>query len=126
MKYRILACAFAAGCSGGAETDTSGPVETDTTPACQALTDGDWTGSGPALGMAMGVTLTMDTSGCTFTLTDWSMQMGSLPDSGTVDDDTVTLGSDSYWATCTGTATGGTAFDGVCADDNAAFSFELN
>ena len=128
MRTLLPILLFAAGCTGNPEeTDTSsGDTDTDAA-ACQALTDGDWTGSGAAFGMAMGVSLTFNATGCAFTLTDWSMNMGSLPDSGTVEGDSVTLGGDdSYWATCVGEATGGTSIDGVCADDGAAFSLDLD
>lgn len=126
MRFSPLPFLLATACSGGGETDTSA-ADTDTTPACQTLTDGTWTGSGAAFGMAMDVTLTLDGAACSFTLTDWDMVMGSLPDGGTIAEDTVTLaGTDAYWSTCVGEATGGTVIDGVCEEDGAAFSFELN
>lgn len=126
MRFSLSMFLFAAGCSTGGETETD-TVETDTTPACQALTNGAWVGSGAAFGMAMGVTLTLDSDTCAFTLTDWDMVMGSLPDGGTVDGDTVTLsGDDAYWSTCVGEATGGTTIDGVCSEDGAAFTLALN
>ena len=116
-------------CTAADETDALDTDDTDvvdTAPACVALVDGAWSGSGAAFGMRMGVTLTMDSEGCSFTLTDWDMDMGPIADAGTVADDQVTLsGPDSYWATCTGTATAdGTSVDGLCADDGAAFALE--
>jgi hypothetical protein len=118
-------------CAGTAETDDSdAATDSDTDVAeeegCTALTSGDWTGSGAALGMPMGVELEMDAESCTFELNNWSMEMGSLPDSGTVDGDQVTLGGDAYWETCAGTADSEEGFSGVCSDDGAAFSFELD
>ncbi len=126
MRLAAILCLVATGCSPAADTSTD-TVETDTTPTCQALTEGVWVADGAAFGMAMGVTLTLDASTCAFTLTNWSMIMGTLPDGGTIDGDTVTLtGSDPYWTTCSGEAVGGTAIDGVCSDDGAAFTLELN
>lgn len=92
---------------------------------CTALVDGDWTASGSAFGMAMGMTVAMDVEGCTFTIDDWSMAMGSLPDAGQVNMDEVGLSSadDSYWATCTGTVNeDGTEASGVCSGDGGAWS----
>jgi hypothetical protein len=104
--------------------DTDGGGDSDTLPACTALTDGEWDGGGSALGMTMGVTLTMDATACTFTLTNWSMNMGDMPDAGTLDGDTVTMGSSSYWSGCEGTVDSAEQFAGSCAD-GASFGFSF-
>jgi hypothetical protein len=113
-------------CSSGT-VDSSGDtdvVDTEPTgPQCTALTSGEWSGGGSALGMTMGVTLTMDEAACTFTLTDWSMVMGDLPDQGSIDGDAVTMGSSSYWSGCTATVSSATQFSGAC-DDGASFGFQ--
>lgn len=104
-----------------AAVDDSGEEEA----ACVALQDGDWSVQGPAFGMRMGMVVTMDVESCSFTITDWSMQMGSMPDGGTVEGSTVTLGSatDTYWGSCAGDMDAdGTEANGQCADDAAGWS----
>lgn len=112
----LLLAAVATGCAGG---DGGGE--------CTSLVDGAWTLGGDALGMEMGATVTMDVAGCTFTISDWSMEMGSLPSGGSVSGAEVTLtGDDDYWATCTGTVSDdGTSVEGAC-DDGSAFSMAVD
>lgn len=108
-----------------ADTDTDADSDADTDVGCTALTDGTWDAGGAAFGMTMSMTVTMDVTGCSFTITDWDMQMGVLPDGGTVAGDQVSLTGSAYWETCTGTATtDGTSVSGVCSDDGAAFSLD--
>jgi hypothetical protein len=110
-----------------ADTDVGDTDVEDTSPPCVTLVDGAWYGAGSAFGMRMGVTLTMDVDQCSFTLTDWSMDMGPIADAGTIDGDEVTLsGPNDYWATCVGTAAeDGESVDGACSADGAAFNLKL-
>ena len=131
QTFVIAAVLGLAACAGSSETDdTDSTADSDTDGAteegCTELTSGDWVGSGAAFGMSMGVELEMDAEGCTFELNNWSMNMGSLPDGGTVDGDQVTLAGDSYWESCVGTADSVGEVSGVCDDDGAAFSLELD
>jgi hypothetical protein len=125
MRAWMILAIVLAGCTGEETTDTDG-TDTDVALACTALQSGAWTGAGAAFGMSMGVTLTADNDACTFTLTDWSMDMGD-PDAGTVAGDQVTLsGPDAYWSTCAGTVNSdGTAIEGICTDDDAAFALDF-
>jgi len=112
----------------GMTTGMTTGTTTGNTSGCTALMDGAWVGSGAALGgMPMGVMVMMDVAGGSFTLTDWDMVMGELPDGGTVAGDQVTLmGTDPYWATCTGTVSAmGDAVVGVCADDGAGWDLTM-
>ncbi len=125
MSVGVMAgCAGETGDSGDSDGDTD---VVDTSTACTELTSGRWEGSGAAFGMAMGVDLTMDAESCSFTLTNWSMDMGPIADAGAVDGDEVTLsGPDDYWATCVGTAESVTLVSGVCSDDGAAFELAFD
>jgi hypothetical protein len=111
--------------------DTNSEVG-DTGPAgnCVVLPSGDWTASGAAFGMRMGVTLTFDESDCTFALVDWSMNHGEdyTPQSGQVSGTTVTLGgTTSYWESCSGTtASEGRSISGLCTDDTAGFELSAD
>jgi len=121
----VSACASKTVDSGD-DSDAS-ETDTDVEPACVALTSGRWEGSGPAFGMAMGVDLTMDEADCSFTLTNWSMDMGPIADAGTVDGEEVTLaGPDDYWSSCTGTVEDAGSVSGVCTEDGAAFELVLD
>jgi hypothetical protein len=90
---------------------------------CTALTTGTWTFTGAAWGMgdnSMDGNVTMDIDACTFTLGNWDMQMDDLPSGGVLDGDAVQLdGLNSYWRSCTGTATGASTVSGTCSDDGA-------
>jgi hypothetical protein len=101
-----------AGCSGG---EGSG--------VCTPLSSGAWTIDGPAMGMPMGATLTMDVEGCEFTFTEWSMEMLSLPIGGTVDAAAVQLDGDAHWSSCAGAVNAeGTEASGTCEDDGTDFT----
>lgn len=112
--------------SACAGTDTPEPLVGGDT--CIALTAGTWTFAGPAWGMGeytMQGDLTLDATACTFTLTAWDMAMDDLPSGGAVDDVAVQFdGLNSYWRSCTGTATDQNHADGLCADDGAAWSID--
>jgi hypothetical protein len=109
-RYVVVALALVAGCDGGGEE------------ACVALVDGDWTIDGSAIGMPMGAVLTMDAEGCTFTFSDWSMEMNNLPAGGEVAGDQVTLTGGGITAGCVGTVNAeGTSAQGVC-DDGSDFT----
>ncbi|MEQ1567040.1 MAG: hypothetical protein ABMA64_15485 [Myxococcota bacterium] len=107
----------------GSETDTDTDADSDTdtdtdtdadTDTCVALQTGVWVADGPAFGMAMTGTLTMDAAACTFTLGDWDMMMDS-PSGGSVSGDQVSFEGSPDWATCLGTAdAAGTSVTGSC------------
>jgi hypothetical protein len=64
--------------------------------------------------------VTMNAEDCTFTLGNWDMVMDDLPSGGAVDGDQVQLdGLNSYWRSCTGTATDEANAAGTCSDDGA-------
>jgi hypothetical protein len=110
-----------AACNGGKDSDplTGGDD-------CTALETDVYVFAGPAWGMGkktMDGTLTMDVDSCAFTFEEWSMMMDDLPSGGVVDGDQVQLdGLNSYWRSCTGTASDEQTIEGTCADDGAAFS----
>lgn len=118
--------------TGQDTTDTTGQDTTDTTdttptdsgtpPApCVLLVDGTWDADGPAIGMPMTGTLTMNPAKCIFTLSDWNMAM-SMPMGGMVDGDQITLAGQG-WSTCTATAQAdGMHFEGTCGSQ--AFTFD--
>lgn len=89
--------------------------------SCTALTSGRWTVTGAAWGMGdnpMDGDVTMDATACTFTFANWDMQMDDLPSGGALDGGAVTLdGLNSYWRSCTGTATDENNASGTCSDD---------
>ena len=131
--WRSAAMVWVLGCAGGSEEETGsetgttgGTTPTGTTPACVSLTDGTWEADGAAFGMPMQATLTFDAAACSFTLTNWDMNMGSEAQSGSLAGDAVTLDGDptDYWSTCTGTATE-TDMSGICAADGAAWTLTL-
>lgn len=97
---------------------------------CTALTIGTWTVTGAAWNMGdnpMDATLTFDEAACTFTLSEWTMQMDDLPDGGVVDDTTVTLrGPTSGWGTCVGEAASAGEVSGTCSDDGDDFQMVLS
>jgi hypothetical protein len=101
-------------------TDTTDPTDSGTTAPCVVLADGRWEGDGPAFGMTMTGTLTMDVAGCTFAFSDWSMAM-SVPDGGIVVGDTVTFTGAMGWDSCEGQVNpDGTGMAGDC--DFGAFT----
>jgi hypothetical protein len=76
----------------------------------------------------MEASVTMAAAGCSFTFSAWSRRMGSIPETGTLVGDQVTLGSstDDDWASCKGTGdpTMRMVAD-VCADDGADWSMAM-
>lgn len=89
--------------------------------SCTALKSARWTVTGGAWGMGdnpMDGDVSMDTSTCTFSFSNWDMQMDDLPTGGVLDGEDVQFdGLNSYWQSCTGTATDEANASGVCADD---------
>ena len=108
---------FSAACSSGT-VDSSALAGGDT---CTALTSDTWTVTGAAWGMGdipMDGKVTMDAEACSFSFSGWDMQMDDLPTGGVLDGDSVQLdGLNSYWQSCTGTATDSNNAGGTCADD---------
>ncbi len=93
---------------------------------CAPLEDGAWVIDGPAMGMPMGFTLTMDEEACEFTFSEWSMEMYSLPYQGTIEVDALQLDGDAHWSSCTGVVeASGTAASGHCSDDDTTFTLAL-
>lgn len=59
-------------------------------------------------------------------LSAWDMAMDDVPSGGVLDGDAVQFdGLNSYWRSCTGTATDTGHADGTCADDGAAWAIDL-
>lgn len=116
----LLPLAVLAACASG-DAEDSTPLEGGDT--CTALTSGTWTVTGAAWGMGdnpMDGDVTMDSSACTFTFSNWDMAMDDLPSGGAVDGDAVTLdGLNSRWQGCTGTAADENTASGTCADDGS-------
>lgn len=116
---RPLSLLFLVAC--GSSAKESPPIQGGET--CTALVSGAWTFTGAAWGMAdnpMDGDVTMDSTACTFTLDNWDMRMDDLPTGGALDGDQVQFdGLNSYWRSCTGTATDEQNAAGVCADDGA-------
>jgi len=108
------------------DTDTVTDTDTDLPSLCDPITDGRWTVDGPAFGMEMEVDLVSDYALCTFDLGNWSMQMGPMPEGGTIAADIITFDGNAYWQTCSGTLTGGTEITGVCTGDGANFLMRRN
>ena len=124
----------AAGSGGDAGTDGSGSgqdttadvADTTVEPACTALAAGSWNVNGSCIGMLMTGDLTLDASGCSFTLGGWNMAM-DVPAGGTVEGDTVTF-TGRNWSGCTGTvASTGMRVDARCpaAGGSPACSFTM-
>lgn len=119
------------GTGGGTGSGTGSGTGTGTgTGPCVELPDGRWTAAGAAFGMPMEMTLTMNAAECRFTITEWDMVMGSLPDSGETTPGEVWLNDttgDAYWQSCHGTFDAGTGrVDGICDDDGSGWGMQLN
>lgn len=111
----------------GSGADTS-DTQADTTvePACTALAAGNWNVNGSCIGMMMSGEMTVDATGCSFTLGGWNMAM-DVPAGGTVAGDTVTF-TGRNWTGCTGTvAATGMRVDASCpaASGSPACSFTM-
>ncbi len=109
--------AESSGDTGTADTGTAdtgeGSADTTVDPACTALAAGSWNVNGSCIGMLMTGDMTLDASGCSFTLGGWNMAM-DIPAGGTVEGDTVTFTGRS-WTGCTGTvASTGLRVDATC------------
>lgn len=120
---------FLAACQDKGEDSVPALVGGDT---CTALESGAWYSAGSALGMPsasteMTVSLSMDPDSCLFSLSDWNMDMGAMPDQGALDGAAVQLGGPtSYWSSCTGTAADARTVTGTCADDDAVFELWMD
>jgi len=99
--------------SGSGLDTTADVADTTVEPACTALAAGSWNVNGSCIGMLMTGDMTLDASGCSFTLGGWNMAM-DIPAGGTVEGDTVTFTGLS-WTGCTGTvASTGLRVDATC------------
>jgi hypothetical protein len=106
-------------------SDTDTDTDTDPQAGCTELATGRYDGGGSCLGMVMQADLTFDDAACTFTIDNWSMAMGDMPDGGAVSGTDVTLtGPGIYEQGCAGTITADNTFDGTCAD-GCAFEFSM-
>ncbi|MCK6519258.1 hypothetical protein L6R46_29855 [Myxococcota bacterium] len=90
------------GCSGASPESKDVAVEED----------------GSCFGMRMTATLTADAASCSFSLADWSMSHGNLPEGGAVTGAAVTLSGGDFEG-CTGSVDAA-AMSGIC-DDGCAW-----
>ena len=83
---------------------------------CVVLEDSHWTMNGSVFGMSMDADLTVSADGCSFSFSNWNMNM-DVPDGGFIEDDVVTLtgSGNRNWGECEGTATD-TEMAGQCSD----------
>lgn len=112
--------------SGSGLDTTADVADTTVEPACTALAAGSWNVNGSCIGMLMSGEMTLDASGCSFTLGGWNMAM-DVPAGGTVEGDAVTF-TGRNWAGCTGTvAATGRRVDASCpaASGSPACSFVM-
>ena len=104
---------------------------------CDDLTAGTWDMGGSAFGMTMGATVAVDSAGCTFAFSDWSMGM-DVPAGGVIAGDAVTFTNEAMgddddsagmagrdWAACTGTLASATSASGTCSDDGATWTMDI-
>lgn len=99
--------------SGSGLDTTADVADTTVEPACTALAAGSWNVNGSCIGMLMSGEMTLDASGCSFTLGSWNMAM-DVPAGGTVAGDAVTF-TGRNWTGCTGTvAATGMRVDASC------------
>lgn len=92
--------------------------------ACAALAAGTWVTSGTCFDHEMEAEVSVSSDGCSFTFSNWSMDM-DMPVGGTVDGSDFTL-SGAGWEGCSGTvAEDGTSLTGSCPDEACAFSMGL-
>jgi hypothetical protein len=121
LLLALTACGTAGDATDeGVDTDV---VDTQVGSACTVLKDGTWDASGTCFGMRMSTTLTFDAASCTFTLTDWDMEMETPnPTGGSVDGDAVSLDGEPWATSCTATASAPNRFTGTC-EEGCAFQF---
>jgi hypothetical protein len=113
MRLVVLAVLLVA-CGSGPADGTAPPDGDAAERTCDALPSGGWTVDGACFGMSMGVGLAFDADDCSFTLDDWSMTHGGMPEGGTVDGDAVLLTGGDFEG-CEG-ALDGASMSGVCPD----------
>ena len=122
--FALLSAAI--GCEkDAAEPDDSGSAGGEA--PCVVLPDGDWTLQGTSLGHDMFGTLVFDVDACSFTLSDWQMQM-DIATGGSIDGDEVTFGGDGTardWGQCTGTAEDENTVRAQC-DDGATLTMDFD
>lgn len=109
--------------SGSADTEVA---DTEVGPLCTSIAAGAWNVNGTCIGMLMTGDLTVDASGCGFTLGGWNMNM-DVPAGGTIDGETVSF-TGRNWLTCTGTvAANGRRVDASCpaAGNSPACTFAM-
>lgn len=111
MRTILLPLLATLAACNGAPADTE---DTADDAPCVILSSGEYRTTGSCFGMAMDVDLTFDEGTCSFTLDNWSMNMGPTVESGTVDQTSVTL-SGNGWEDCTGEVDG-EDFSGTCTD----------
>jgi hypothetical protein len=107
-------------------TDSAGDSDTDE-PPCIILPSGAWTLNGTSIGHDMFGTLAFDEASCSFTLTDWNMQM-DIATGGTIDGETVTFVGDEAardWAQCFGPAEDENTVRAMC-DDGATLAMDYD
>jgi hypothetical protein len=103
------------GCSGASPASKDVAVEEeDTTQSCASVPSGTVQTSGSCFGMRMTATLTADAASCSFSLADWSMSHGNLPEGGAVTGTAVTLSGGDFEG-CTGSVDAA-AMSGICED----------
>jgi hypothetical protein len=111
-----------------ADTDDGGG-DTDEAP-CTVLTSGDWLLNGTSIGHEMFGTLAFDEDACTFTLSDWNMNM-DIATGGTIAGDQLTFvgfvddPSARDWAQCSGTVESATSATAQC-DDGATITMDFD
>lgn len=96
-------------------------TQNNNNPQCTKLQSGTWNVRGTVFGMNMTTQLTFIADDCSFTLSNWSMQHGSLPIGGSVAEATVTLKGSGDWSTCSGSALDEQSVSGSCSSNGASF-----
>jgi hypothetical protein len=117
----LLACTL--GCAD--EKSDSGGSEA---APCTVLTSGDWVLNGTSIGHDMSGTLIFDEESCSFTLSDWNMDM-DIATGGTIDGDTIQFVGDAAardWALCTGTVESESSASALCSDDGATITMDFD
>lgn len=129
----LLLTTTSLGCGGDAKQGDSGSsdaaADTDEAP-CTVLTSGDWLLNGTSIGHEMFGTLAFDEDACTFTLSDWNMNMDIATGGTVVGDQVVFAGfvdnpSARDWAQCSGTVESATSATAQC-DDGATITMDFD